>query len=120
MGRPKSTEAKSKAKPKPKVTGAGVVPPSPSPQDSRNRSAVELLDEILPFAEPASAEIHLHAAMLEVGDPSQLVELAFDPAFRPFLLCRLAENVVLVDPGRAEELAAALRKRGQTPRILKP
>jgi hypothetical protein len=82
------------------------------------KSAAELLGEALPFAEPAQSEVH-QAALLEVGDPAQLVELAADAALRPFLLCRLAPNVALVDPGAADALAEALRKRGHTPKVVK-
>ena len=53
-------------------------------------SAYERLDELLPFAEPSETEMHVNAAVLEVGDPAQLLELAADPGLRPFLLCRLA------------------------------
>src|SRR4051812_29920909 len=81
-------------------------------------TASKLLDEVLPLADPSTNEIHIHAAVLEVNDPAQLLELAVDTALRPFLLCRLAPTVALVDPGRADELADALRRRGHTPRIL--
>ncbi len=83
------------------------------------RSAVALLDELLPLAEPAEKEVHTNAAVLEVGEPAQLLELAADTALRPYLLCRLAPQVALVDPGRADELAEALRRRGHTPKIIK-
>jgi hypothetical protein len=92
---------------------------SASPPHDGKSSASELLDELLPLAEPAAPEVHVHAAVLEVGDPAQLLELAADTALRPFLLCRLAPDVALVDPGRADELAEALRRRGYTPKILK-
>jgi hypothetical protein len=83
-------------------------------------SAHERLDELLPFAEPSEAEMHVDAAVLEVGDPAQLLELAADPGLRPYLLCRLAPNVALVDPGRADDLAEMLLRRGHTPKVLKP
>ena len=101
MGRPKASPGKGLA--------AGLKKKSPG----------ALLDELLPLAEPSANEIHEHAAVLEVGDPAQLLELAADVALRPFLLCRLAPSVVLVDPGRAHELAEALRRRGHTPKIVK-
>ena len=87
--------------------------------EQTTKSAAKLLEELLPLGAPASNEVHLHAAVLEVGDPAQLLELAGDTALRPFLLCRLALNVALVDPGRADELAEALRRRGHTPKILR-
>jgi hypothetical protein len=94
-------------------------PPSASRPDEEKPSASGLLDEFLPLAEPSENEIHVDAALLEVGDPAQLLELAADAGLRPFLLCRLASNVALVDPGRADDLAEMLRRRGHTPRILK-
>jgi hypothetical protein len=98
----------------------GKASRSPAPAvDEGRRSASELLDDLLPLAEPSATEVHDHAAVLEVGDPAQLLELASDTALRPFLLCRLAPNVALVDPGRADDLAEMLRRRGHTPKILK-
>jgi hypothetical protein len=92
---------------------------SPPSAGGERPSAYEHLDAFLPLAEPSEKELHLNAALLEVGDPAQLLELAADAGLRPFLLCRLAPNVALVDPGRADELAEMLRRRGHTPRILK-
>ncbi len=83
------------------------------------KTAAELLDELLPLGASTATEIHTHAAVLEVGDPAQLLELVADTALRSFLLCRLAPNVALVDPGRADELAEMLRRRGHTPKILR-
>jgi hypothetical protein len=84
-----------------------------------HRTPADLLDDLLPMAEPEATEVHHGAAVLEVGDPSQFLELAADPALRPYLLCRLAQQVALVDPGRADDLAEALRRRGHTPKIVK-
>ncbi len=94
--------------------------PSSSTPRTGKQSPGALLDEILPLVEPATAEVHYKAAVLEVSDPAQLLELAADPLLQPLLLCRLAPNVALVDPGRAADLAEALRKRGHTPKIVKP
>jgi hypothetical protein len=85
----------------------------------RETSAPELLDELLPLVEPTVNEVHYRAAVLEVSDPAQLLELAVDPGLRPFLLCRLAPTVVLVDPGCANELVEMLRRRGHTPKVLR-
>ena len=82
-------------------------------------SASELLDELLPLVEPTANEVHYRAAVLEVSDPAQLLELAADTGLRPFLLCRLAPTVALVDPGCGDELAEMLRRRGYTPKVLK-
>ena len=82
-------------------------------------SAFDPLDELLPLAEPTALEVHFGAAVLEVSDPAQLLELAGDAAVRPYLLCRLAPQVALVDPGRADDLGEVLRRRGHTPKILK-
>lgn len=91
------------------------APPLPAFQ-----SAGDLLDDVLPLADPKIMEMHANAAVLQVGDPAQLLELAADPTLQPFLLCRLAANVALVDPQRAEEFAEALRRRGHTPKLVRP
>jgi hypothetical protein len=95
-------------------------PPPASRPDGGKPSASGLLDELLPLAEPSENERHVDAALLEVGDPAQLLELVADTGLRPFLLCRLAPTIALIDPGRADDLAEMLRRRGHTPRILKP
>jgi hypothetical protein len=82
------------------------------------QTAAALLDEVLPLARPGQDEIHYHAAVLEVSDPAQLLELAADPVFQPFLLCRFADNIALIDPGRAVVLAETLRRRGHTPKLI--
>jgi hypothetical protein len=64
-------------------------------------------------------EVHYHAAVLKVSDPSQLLELAADTGLRPFLLCRLAPTVALIDPDCGDELMEMLRRRGHTPKIVK-
>jgi hypothetical protein len=89
-----------------------------SPKEGKS-SASQLLDELLPLGEPSAIEMHFNAAVLEVNDPAQLLELAADTAVRPFLLCRLAPNVAMVDPGRADDLTELLRRRGYTPKVLK-
>jgi hypothetical protein len=101
------------------VSRARASLPASDPPGKGKRSALEVLDEVLPLVEPAGHELHRDAAVLEVGDPAQLLELAADTAVRPFLLCRLAPDVALVDPGRAADLAEVLRRRGHTPKILK-
>lgn len=78
-----------------------------------------LLNDLLPLFEPSEHELHLNASVLEVVDPVRLLELAADATLRPYLLCRLSPTVALVDPGRAGDLAEALRRRGHTPKILK-
>lgn len=77
------------------------------------RSAQELLDKLLPLAEPGGIEAHQNAAVLEVDDPARLLEMAADPLLCSLLLCRLRPTTALVDRGRADELAEALRRRGQ-------
>ena len=91
---------------------------NPDKAERESRTPADRLDELLPLAVPSALEVHAGAAVLEVGDPAQLLELASDAAVRPLLLCRLAPNVALVDPGRAKELAEVLRRRGHTPKIL--
>ena len=64
MGRPRALRAVAHA------TGGGKKNPA------------VLLDELLPLAVPSMNEIHQHAAVLEVCDPSQLLELAADSTLR--------------------------------------
>jgi hypothetical protein len=92
----------------------------PPSDNSPRKSAAEMLDELLPLAEPAAAELHTNAAVLEVDDPSRLLELAADPAVRVLLLCRPAPTVALVDAGAAGQLLDTLRRRGHTPKVVKP
>jgi hypothetical protein len=96
-----------------------ALQPSASAPKGGKRSTADPLDELLPMAEPTDPEVHFGAAILEVSDPAQLLELAGDTAVRPYLLCRLAPHVALVDPGHADDLADVLRRRGHTPKILK-
>ena len=98
---------------------ARTLRPTNDTSSGKAATAVGLLDELLPLAEPTGTEVHVNAAVLEVSEPAQLLELAADKALRPYLLCRLAPAVALVDPGRADDLAEALRRRGHTPTILK-
>lgn len=86
---------------------------------STAKSPLERLDELLPLVEPLGVEVHMHASLLEVDNPAQLLELAADPGIRPHLLCRLSPTVALVDEGAADRLLEVLRKRGHTPKVLK-
>jgi hypothetical protein len=92
---------------------------APSAPKAQKTSASELLDELLPLVEPTGNEAHYRAAVLEVSDPAQLVELVADTSLRPFLICRLAPTIALVDPGGGDELAEMLRRRGYTPKLVK-
>jgi hypothetical protein len=74
------------------------------------------LDRLLPLLDPGRPELHLGAAVLESADPAQLLELAANPKIGRHLLARLSDTVALVDPGREEELAAALLAAGHTPK----
>lgn len=74
------------------------------------------LDRLLPLLDASRQELHLGAAVLESADPAQLLELAANPKIGRYLLARLCDTVALVDPGREEELAAALLAAGHTPK----
>lgn len=79
----------------------------------------EILDRLLPLLQPRVNELHEHAAVLEAGEPAQLIELASQPKIRRFLLARLSDTVALVDPGQADALAKVLLAQGHTPRVVK-
>jgi hypothetical protein len=78
----------------------------------------ETLDRLLPLLQPLDRELHLHAAVLEVSDMSQLAELAADPKTRRYLLARLSDTAALVDPGHARDLEQALLTTGHTPKVV--
>ena len=80
-------------------------------------SVTQTLDSLLPRLEPQHGEVHLNASLLEVSEPSQLAELAADGKIRRFLLGRLSDTAVLVDPGCARQLEEALLAAGHTPKI---
>jgi hypothetical protein len=75
-----------------------------------------LLDDLLPLLQPRQREVHRNAAVLEVQDRAQLVELAVSPKVRRYLLARLSDTVALIDPGCEEALAKALLAEGHTPK----
>jgi len=81
-------------------------------------SSTDILDSLLPLFQPEGRELHLNAAIVEVAEPAQLVELAAHPRIRRFLLARLSDTVALVDPGHAGEIEAALLAAGHTPKVL--
>jgi hypothetical protein len=78
-----------------------------------------MLDELLPLLASSQNEVHVNAAVLEVNDVPQLVELAANPKVRRYLLARLSDTVALIDPGQVDGLAKALLAAGQTPKMVK-
>jgi hypothetical protein len=79
----------------------------------------EILDSLLPLLQPDGPELHVNAAVLEVAEPALLAELAADPRIRRYLLARLSDTVVLVDPGHVRDLESALLDAGHTPKVLR-
>lgn len=77
------------------------------------------LDPILPLIEPDRPTVLADAAILEVQDMAQLLELGRDPKVGRYLLARLSDTVALVDPGAEQALIEALRAAGHTPRTAK-
>ncbi len=80
------------------------------------KSARHPLDELLPLLEAERAAVLARADVLEVEDLAALVALARDPRIGKHLLARLSDTVALVDPGARDDLVAALRAAGHTPR----
>ena len=78
----------------------------------------EILDSLLPLLQTGGPELHLNAAVLEVAEPALLAELAADRRIRRYLLARLSDTVVLVDPGHARDIERALLDAGHTPKVL--
>ncbi|MBE3065529.1 MAG: hypothetical protein IMZ69_11000 [Spirochaetes bacterium] len=81
--------------------------------------SVNPLDPFLPLLEPDGSAIIPDAALLEVQDLAQLIELCHDPRVGRHLLARLSDTVALVDPGSDDLLVKALRAAGHTPRTVK-
>ena len=81
-------------------------------------SSTDILDSLLPLLQPEGQELHLNAAIVEVAEQAQLVELAANPRIRRFLRARLSDTVALIDPGHAGEIEAAVLAAGHTPKVL--
>jgi hypothetical protein len=79
----------------------------------------ELLNKLLPLLQPRQAELHYHAAVLEVSDAALLVELAANSKIRRHLLARLSDTVALIDPDQVQALAKSLLAEGHTPKMMK-
>ena len=79
-------------------------------------AAADPLDEWLPLLVARRAEMHYGVAVLEVTEPTQLLELAANPKIRRYLLARLSDTVALVEPGSEDALAKALLAAGHTPK----
>lgn len=77
------------------------------------------LDALLPLIRTDRRELHLHAAVLEVSDTSQLAELAAHAKIRRCLAGRLSDTAALVEPQCADQLAAALKSLRHTPKIIR-
>ena len=77
------------------------------------------LDPFLPLLDPERPAVLTNAALLEVEDLAQLLELSRDPRIGRHLLARLSDTVALVDPGAEEKLIEAMRAAGHTPRTVK-
>ena len=82
-------------------------------------TATHPLDPLLPLLEPDGPAVLANAALLEVQDLAQLLELSRDPRIGRYLLARLSDTVALIDPGAEERLIKALRAAGHTPRTVK-
>ncbi len=79
----------------------------------------QVLDELLPVLQVQQTELHEHAAILEVSELAQLVELASNPRIRRYLLARLSDTVALIDPGHVDALTRVLLAEGHTPKMAK-
>ena len=77
------------------------------------------IDPFLPLLEPEGPAVLTDAALLEVQDPAQLLEISRDPRIGRYLLARLSDTVALVDPGAEENFIKALRAAGHTPGTVK-
>jgi hypothetical protein len=81
--------------------------------------AANPLDPFLPLLEPEGPAVIPVAAVLEIQDRAQLLELCRESRVGRHLLARLSDTVALVDLGAEELLLKALRAAGHTPRTAK-
>ena len=81
--------------------------------------SIPSLDELLPLITVSSPEIHTNAAVLEVAEPSQLMELAVQSKVRPYLLGRLNDTAALVRPQCALDLEKVLKGLKHTPKMVR-
>lgn len=58
---------------------------------------------------------HRHVAILRVSEPKVLDELAAVVALEEYVLARVSETEIVVDPSRVGQLASALAERGMAP-----
>ncbi len=77
----------------------------------------QILDDLLPILPLPRPELHEYAAVLEVSDAAQLVELASNPKIRRYLLARLSDTAALIDPGHTDVLVRVLLAEGHTPKM---
>ncbi len=86
-----------------------------SPLNAKKASASEVLDELLPMAEPSAPEFHMDAAVLAGRRPGATPGAGGRHGAAAVPLCRLAPDVALVDPGTRRRAG-----RGPAPSRLYP
>lgn len=74
------------------------------------------LDRLLPLIEVDRTELHVSLSLLEVAEPSLLIEIASNPRCGRYLLGRISDTVAIVDGDQADDLAAELHALGRPPK----
>ena len=63
--------------------------------------------------------VHTSVAVLEVDTPELMRRIEALVDLDPFVLCRISEREVVLEPGRGEELSAILEPHGLAPVVRK-
>jgi len=77
----------------------------------------EILDSLLPLLQPDGPS-YMSRRRLRGAEPALLAEWPPIPDSQ-YLLARLSDTVVLVDPGHVRDLESALLDAGHTPKVLR-
>lgn len=62
--------------------------------------------------------LHLNAALLQCAEPALLTELMRRSSLEKFVVKKLSETVVLVEPQKVEEIRQELTKKGYMPSLV--
>lgn len=71
---------------------------------------------------PAGARIpvkvHRHVSLIQLGDPILAEELLARARLSQMIIGRLTDEVLLIEPGKAQEVVEELKRMGHTPNVV--